>query len=260
MAAIDLREELRRIEPQIRPHRGGRRRPNPLTHPLSNFRHRRSARPVRQRLHDRVPHRARLALRVRFSVGIFQRYNLDVLTSLMQRGKVHGNSTGLVFVNRRCKTTLTQSAPLPTIAAAACDPERRREPNLVRPIADIDEYPDYIDYRCMCSRSGRCWYFLRQRRAIQSPDIRGDDTQGFVGSTADWLFFAGESFTRRVGWRAVWAPLRIGFWLGCVFGQGSGFQDNATCIERERYPRRHYRRTHSLTRLQRPRRLIVSVA
>jgi hypothetical protein len=30
-------------------------------------------------------------------------------------------SSGLVFVNRRCKTTLTQPAPLPTIATAAND-------------------------------------------------------------------------------------------------------------------------------------------
>jgi hypothetical protein len=75
-----------RIEPQIGPHRGWRGRPNPSTHSLGNFRHSRSARPVRQRLHDRIPHGPGLALCVRFSVRVFQRYRLDVLTSLTQRG------------------------------------------------------------------------------------------------------------------------------------------------------------------------------
>src|SRR2546427_112667 len=56
----------------------------------------------------------------------------------------------------------------------------------------------------MCSRSGWRWCFLRQRRTLQSPDLHGDDTQGSLGSVADRLFIAGESFTRAVDRRGLW--------------------------------------------------------
>ena len=50
----------------------------------SNFRHCRSARPVRERLRNRIPHGTGLALCFRFRVGVFQCCTLDVLTSLVQ--------------------------------------------------------------------------------------------------------------------------------------------------------------------------------
>ena len=47
--------------------------------------------------------------------------------------------------------------------------------------------------------------------------------KGPVGSVADRLFIAGESFTRCVDRRGLWPALRFGFWHYCVFSQGGGF-------------------------------------